>query len=72
MPLFGSGASHPARSRARRAIGRLFAATDSFAAAHGAAREAERLMMLSDDALARRGLRREDVARHAFRSYFGE
>ena len=59
------------KSRSRYAFGRVFAAFDSFSAAHGAAREAERLMMMSDDALARRGLRREDVMHHAFRSYFG-
>lgn len=66
VPTMGSR-----KSRSRYAIGRVFAAFDSFSAARGAAREAERLMMMSDDALTRRGLRREDVMHHAFRSYFG-
>lgn len=40
-------------------------------ASHGArcAREAERLFALSDAELAKRGLRRDQVITHAFRSY---
>jgi hypothetical protein len=32
-------------------------------------REAERLSRLSDDELARRGLKRDQIVQHAFRSY---
>ena len=70
MSLFGPTIGQPTRSRAHRAARQFFAVADSFAMAHSAAREAERLMMLSDEALARRGLRREHITRHTFRSYF--
>ena len=33
-------------------------------------REVERLQALSDDALAARGIKREDIARHVFRDIF--
>jgi uncharacterized protein YjiS (DUF1127 family) len=33
-------------------------------------KEVERLNALSDEALAKRGLRREDIARHVFRDVF--
>lgn len=33
-------------------------------------REVERLQAMSDDQLAKRGLRREDIARHVFRDLF--
>jgi hypothetical protein len=51
---------------------RLFAVLDVIASASAAmacAREAERLMQLTDAELAARGLRREEVVRHAFARY---
>ena len=65
MPLFSSS-----RSRLRSTVRRHVAGP--FSAALGslrAAREAQELTMLSDDALARRGLSRHDIPRHVSRHF---
>jgi hypothetical protein len=57
------------------AIGEFFARiVDALVAASAAGRcahEVERLMAMSDAELARRGIKREDIVRHAFARYLG-
>lgn len=50
-----------------RAISKTFTDVSKLAEA---SRRTERLMALSDEALALRGLRRDEVVNHAFRDYF--
>ena len=54
---------------AHRVLGGILDALSGLAAATAAAREAERLLLLSDADLARRGLARDRVVQHAFRAY---
>jgi hypothetical protein len=54
-----------------RAGGSFFEALASASGAMRCAREAERLQMLSDAELAKRGLTRDRIVHHAFRSYLG-
>jgi hypothetical protein len=57
-------------------IGDGFAAVMRFlsalSAARSCARELERLSALSDSALARRGLRRDEIVQHVFRNHMHE
>ena len=55
----------------RRIGGGIFDALASASGAMRAAREAERLQMLSDAELAKRGLTRDRIVHHAFRHYLG-
>ncbi|MEO0387185.1 MAG: DUF1127 domain-containing protein [Pseudomonadota bacterium] len=56
-----------AESPLRQALSGLLHLPTAFADAHVRAREFERLSALSDDALARKGLTRAEIARTVFR-----
>ena len=61
--------SSPVLTRLRSFADTLKAYAHDLAAARRAAAEYDRLIHLSDAALARKGLTRDKVVRHAFRNY---
>ena len=62
----------PPTALVRSALSGFGSLLHSLSAARTAAGEAERLLGLSDDALARRGLTRDRVVHHAFRTYLDQ
>ena len=54
-------------ARIRAGLGELMEFFSTLSNAHQCSLEAQRLMALSDDQLARQGLRRDQIVQHAFR-----